>query len=181
MNAFLTSIGERTTEIAAWQLTRLGFTVTLLGEREPWGEKYRRFLEAAEGPVLRVDADVIVNKALADYCATFETYPLEDMTQFRTYDFYRNGIGITCPVLYSGKAVAYLREKAASLSPTRPETSAWRLLEQAGYTTYTADLVAGFHGFYQDPAGVRRAKANKLERGQLGEYDFLLADKFLYL
>src|SRR3990167_5881610 len=130
MKAFVTSIGERTTKLCCLQLERLGFVVELLDEKQPWGDKYNVFIKLAQGDCLRVDADVIVNRVLYDFIYKFELdefykeYPYW-MTQFKTYDLYKNQISITSPVYYSWKALDVIKRNIDNLDLRRPETSAW--------------------------------------------------------
>jgi len=45
----------------------------------------------------------------------------------------------------------------------------------------TSDLVVGMHGFFQDEEAVKRAKANKINRKQIQNYDFDLTFKIINL
>lgn len=178
MKAYLTSVGETTTGLVKWQLERLGFEAILLEGKEAWVDKYRRFLELAKAAgenCIRIDADVIPNKHLVEAVNYFVKCPNEWLVQFRTYDLYRNAVGISSPVYYSAEAFKHI--DLIQLHPTRPEAEVWRQ-SSVNYHTFTDNLhIVGVHGFYQDWETVSRAKLNKITRKQLAEYDFELVDK----
>jgi len=181
MNAYVTSIGERTTQICCDQLKKFGFTVFLLDEKEPWIDKYKKFIQMAVAPCIRVDADVIVNKNLKDYCETFIEHQIEDMTQFNIFDMYKNNLSNTSPVLYSEKAIEKIRELIDKIDVRRPETSSWRLIQNEGLEVYTSKQTMGMHGFFQDKETILRARQNKIDRKQIYDYDFDLSFKLLEL
>lgn len=176
MKAFVTTIGEKTTEIAIEQLERYGFEVIVLDGHEDWLTKYDRFIEAALSVgenCLRVDADVIVNSNIERIEATLnDEYML--MAQFKVYDLYQNNIQTGQPVWYSVEGLRTIKKHRGEFYDlSRPETSAWRL-KQVNDRTYTADLIVGMHGFFQDDEHLNRAEYNKKKRRQ-GQYDFDLA------
>lgn len=177
INAYVTSIGERTTDICCEQLKRLGFDVFLLDEKEEWIVKYKKFIEIAIAPCVRVDADVIVNKNLKEYCETFVKHPIEDMTQFNVFDLYKNDLSNTSPLLYSEKAINKIRELSDKIDSKRPETSAWRLIQNECLEVYTSTQIMGIHGLLQDTETIKRAKQNKIDRKQIDNYDFDLVFK----
>lgn len=178
MKAYVTSIGEWTTEICCEQLRRFGFEVVLLDGVEPWWDKYQKFIKMADEGCLRIDADVIVNENIRDIFKALTLGAL--MIQCKGYDFYRNDIGIISPIYYSERALKIIKENLDYLSPQRPEATAWRLPEINPFTA-TCDLVIGMHGFFQDRTAFDRALKNKTDRKQIEGYDFELADKLLKL
>jgi hypothetical protein len=184
MKAFVTSIGEQTTNICCEQLIKFDFIseVILLSEVESWPVKYEKFIHAAEAldeDIIRVDADLIVNNNLAKLWKR-EKDKKWLMLQAHSYDFYRNNIGITCPVFYRAKAIRLIRLNWDKLNLRRPEATAWRLAEINPHAKTVDDLV-GMHGFFQGTAELERAEANKIERKQIDQYDFALARKILNL
>lgn len=179
MKAFLTSIGENTTELCIKQLKRYGLDVILLDRNEKWGEKYTRFINEADKldeDILRVDADIIVNKNVQEI-PYYEYYNSGvSMVQFRHWDFYKNDLGLGNPVWYSAEAIKIIKDYLPHIDPHRPETWASRLSEIRPYKR-TSDLVVGIHGISQNKEDMKRAFENKKIRGQLVNYDFDLAYK----
>lgn len=183
MKAYLTSIGERTTEIAKQQLQRFGFHVEVLGGEEAWLAKYRHFIELAAAKnedCMRIDADVIVNKCIMHVLMMPQIKNDWLMVQCQGYDFYRNNTGIISPVFYKASALKIIKSEFSKLDPKRPEASAWRL-KQINPHTYTSPLIIGMHGFFQDHKHLKRHLEHKEQRRQLEEYDFDLALKLLDL
>jgi len=178
MKVYITSIGEKTTDICVEQFKRYGYEVILLDKKESWIDKYKSFINTAEGDCLRTDADVIVNQNIKDinFCKDLEY----DMVQFIFYDFYKNNLGIGTPMYYSKKAIDIIKNNLEKLHFTRPETSAWRLPEIVS-NTFTSDKIVGMHGFFQDKETIERAKLNKEHRGQMKQYDFDLVFKLINL
>lgn len=178
MKAYLTTIGEKTTEIAAQQLENFGFDVVVLDGVEPWVDKYKRFIETAlldldpNDGCLRMDADVILNKTIIE--AVEKIAPDDLMAQWHCYDFYRNGVGVCSPVYYSRKALEIIYEDWFDLDLRRPEATAWRL-QRINANVYTGADIVGMHGFFQDEAHLDRHLENKIERKQMEEYNFELA------
>jgi len=188
MIAYVTSIGEATTDICVWQLKRFGFDVVLLGGKEDWIFKYRDFIQQAEmldRDVLRVDADIIVNEKIntavmigIGQCATEEkiTDKMELMVQFSVWDFYKNDISNSCPMYYSRKSLPIIRKNLDKLDKQRPECSASRLPEiHPGF--YKVDTIVGMHGFFQDLDDQKRAYTSRERKHQLDEFDFELVNK----
>ena len=175
MKAYVTSVGEKTTNICVEQLRKFGFEVVLLGEKESWPDKYKRFLNMANEDCIRIDADVIPNKYLAEaYWEAFQYHPRMLIIQYRTYCFYKNQLAITSPLFYRKEALDIL--KTADIDKDRPEAIAWRH-PAINDRTYTSDKVVGLHGFFQDDETFKRAVTNKHNRGQIDEYDFVLAEQ----
>lgn len=173
MRVFITSINESTEQVCKWQLERLGFEVVLLNEVEPWIDKYKKFINFANDNCLRVDADVIVNKNILG------CLQLGDMTmaQFNCYDFYKNDTGNTCPVYYGSKILEIIRQNLDKIDSERPETSAWRLPEVVKHTMTFDKIIYGSHGIGASKEMIERAKQNKIDRGQIADYDFGLVNK----
>ena len=176
MKAFITSIGEKTTKICCEQLSKFGFEIILLDEIEPWINKYKKFINMANEDCLRVDADIIVNEQI-------KLIGLEKseswMRQYTTYDLYQNRLKSSSPVFYKKEAIELIRKHLNTLNSNRPETAASRLKGMP--QILTSDLVVGMHGFFQDEEAVKRAKANKINRKQIQNYDFDLTFKIINL
>lgn len=175
MRAFVTSIGEKTTQVCCEQLKRFGFDVILLDKKEDWLNKYKRFILLANEDCLRIDADVIPNKHIKE--AGKEGF---GMVTYTTYDFYRNDIGVTSPVFYRKDILMKLKKRIKDIPAFRPETSASRFPE-INKEKFHSSLIVGIHGFGADKEMIDRAKKNKTERGQMKEYDFDLAFNLMKL
>jgi hypothetical protein len=174
MKAYITSIGERTTDICKWQLERLGFDTVLLDKKESWERKYRKFIETANEDCWRIDADVIVNKKIKKVSGII--YSTAIMIQFKVFDFYKNDIHIGQPIFYKKEAIDIIKKNIDEIRPDRPEASAWRL-EEINPRTYTDDTILGMHGFFQDKETRERARENKIARKQIDDFDFELVEK----
>lgn len=175
MVAYVTSIGEKTTQVCCEQLKRFGFDVILLDTKESWQNKYKKFISLANEDCLRIDADVIPNKHIKEVGK--EGFGLVTYT---TYDFYRNDIGITSPVFYRKDIIEKLKKRIKDIPSFRPETSASRFPE-INKENFHSNLIVGVHGFFQRPETMERARKNKIERGQIREYDFDLAFNLMKL
>lgn len=177
MKVYVTSIGEITTDICCQELKRYDFDVVLLGAREKWIDKYKRFIKMATGACLRIDADVIVNKNIRPFwnsCLKGEIV----LSDCQVYDFYKNGLSYAGVVFYSQQAIDFIKKNIDKISNVRPERSMTILL---GNNKCSSSWLVGVHGFYQDFDTFLRAKVNKQTRGQLEEYDFRLAGKLMRL
>jgi len=182
MICYVTTIGEKTTEICVQQLERFGFQVRVLSGMKPWIEKYREFIDIAGSrfeDCIRIDADVIVN-GMVSGMKMFSEVPGLLMGQCQVYDFYRNGLHFAGPIFYSKNVFQKIQDEFSKLDPNRPETAAWRLPSINSHTK-SAPVVVGMHGFFQTPEDIDRAEINKGERHQLEFYDFNLVRKLMKL
>lgn len=177
MKVFLTSIGEKTTQICKEQLERFGFEVILLNDIETWDVKYRKFIDRANEDCLRIDADIIPNRNI-ELAKDYFTGSSILMGQFQGYDFYKNDVGVIGVTYYSKKALSIIRNSFDEIDWRRPEATAWRL-PKINPNTYTCKLIVAMHGFFQDDAHLKRHLKNKIERKQIEDYDFDLAKKIL--
>ena len=183
MKAYVTSIGEKTTEICVQQLKKFGVEVVLLDKEESWESKYKRFIRMAHEDnenCIRVDADVIVNKYIQEamYCGDLEDGTL--IVSFCLYDLYRNGIFAGSPIFYTKKALGIIDRYKMMLHPDSPESSACRL-DQINPHKYQSDIIVGMHGFFQNYGTIERAIINKKDRKQQDLFDFELVDKLMNL
>jgi len=172
MKVFLTSVGERTTDLCRWQLERLGFEVVLLADKELWIGKYAKFLELARKTkenCLRIDADIICNK----YIKIFQDIDAF-IAKAHVYDLYRNEVWPLSPVYYSKEALQEIHNTSWAVDINRPETGVWRLFQKR---TIVLPEVVGLHGFFQDKETIKRAKQNKIDRNQIQDYDFELVER----
>lgn len=172
MKVYLTSIGEKTTDISKWQCEKLGFEVVVLDKIESWATKYKRFIDTAEEDCWRLDADTILNSKVKE----IKTDKLALMTQFLVFSCYKNDIKVGSPVFYKKEAIQIIKDNFYKIDLRRPEANAWRLDELIG-KRQTIEIILGMTGFFQDKETIMRAKQNKEDRGQLNEYDFELVNK----
>jgi hypothetical protein len=178
MKAYLTTIGEKTTGICKEQLEKYGFDVIIIDGKEKWVDKYKRFIQIAETPCIRIDADTIPNKNIKKILT--EDFSGVMLAYFKGYDFYKNDIGNISPCYYSKECIDIIRINLDKLDNNRPETSMSRLSEINPYMK-GYDWIVGMHGFFQDYEMVLRAKHTKVQRKQLDECDFELVDKIYKL
>ena len=180
MRAYVTSVGEKTTDICVTQLKKFGFDVVLLDHKEKWIEKYKRFINIADEDCIRVDADIILNSNIIDPLKYTQGLSNWLMCQFKVYDIYKNNIHLGIPVMYKKEALGIIRRNFDKVNPLRPEATAWRIPEINPHT-FNIDEVVGIHGIYQDADTVRRAMKNKIDRKQFSDYDFELIEKLMNL
>lgn len=174
MKAYVTSIGEPTTELCCWSLTRLGFDVVLVESvaTSLWSKLYQIF-HYAQGDFLRVDADVIVNKNV------LELVEQKDLIWYQalTYDWHKQDIA------HGG--VQFIRQEAIepvkraiyeAQQKERPESYLYRI--EAFHNPRvcgTFEKVCGLNGYGQED--IQRIKQTKERRGQMDNYDFELSEK----
>jgi hypothetical protein len=177
MKAYITSVGEATTDLCMWSLERNGFQVELIIDNTSLADKLERIYTHVDDDFLRVDADVVVNKNLTPKL-------LEELKrsnnavwwwQFTTFDWYK--LDIAHQLAYIRKpALEPLRNNIGRfINASRPETEVSRIPELHNprrMDTYTEQLV-GLHGYAnKDLKPVMKLKS---ERGQSHLYDFELA------
>ncbi len=180
MKAYVTSIGEKTTELCCEQLIKFGFEVELLIKDESWESKYKQFIRMAHEAnenCLRIDADIIVNENIKQVGTDIDD---KLVASYTLYDLYRNGIYVGSPVFYTRKALGIIARYHYMLHPSRPEASACRL-DLINGKKFQSPIVVGMHGFFQDCATIERAKTNKTDRKQQDLFDFDLVNKLMKL
>lgn len=181
MKAYITSIGEQTTQICCDQMERYGYDVILLDQKESISDKYKRFINEANEDCLKIDADIIPNERVTSIIKASQGVYIDLlMIQFSHYDLYKNKISAGNPVLYKKECLDIIRKNIDKISPDRPETSAWRL-DDIKMKTFTSGTTMGLHGFGSDKKTMLRAKQNKIERRQIQHFDFDLAFKIAKL
>lgn len=177
MKAFVTSVGEKTTDICVSQLRKHGFDVILLDKKEPWIEKYKDFIRRAAAlkeDVLRIDADIIPTASIAKVPSIAGVFHSAYMIQFQVFDFYKFDIHMGMPIIYKKAGLSEMVKVLDHIKTGRPETEMSRLPIINDWMV-SCPVVMGAHGFFQDKETMDRAFDNKLQRGQLGQYDFSLA------
>jgi len=168
MKAYLTSIGEQTTDLCKLQLEKFGFDVKVLDEKEDWPTKYKRFIDTANEDCLRIDADVIL---FNDKVKLAFNAQMPAMVQWKIIDFYTLTERVGQPVFYSKELLEII--KKLPVNNFRPETSMWRNPEVMKHTHNINEIVA-LHGFWQSKQDMKRAKDNRIAR--VHNYDQELVD-----
>lgn len=177
MKAYVTSIGEPTTELCIWALERNGFEVQLIKDQRSLWSKLKDIYYDADDSFLRVDADIIVNRSMTPKLLSGLDDGVTWWWQFITFDWYKLDINHSMAFI----AIAALPALKANigrfkLSP-RPETDASRLSEfhnPRRMKTYEKEIM-GLHGFgIKDIEPIKRMKAI---RGQLSAYDFEMTER----
>lgn len=180
MKAFVTSIGEITTELCVWSLERNGFDVHLIENGSLLSEKLEHIYNRADDDFVRVDADVVVNKTFTPSFVNLwgEKFPDAWWLQFKTFGWFKLN------EIYGGgqyvkkEALPALRDNVKDYHEfDRPETELSRLREfydPRRFDSVTDGLV-GLHGFAAND--IDRVIEQKRKRKNFEEYDFELAAK----
>lgn len=175
MKAYVTTIGESTTDLCVWSLERLGFDVTVVHRPPKFADKLIAIFNTAKvwQDFLRVDADVIVNKNV------LEMIEQKDLLWYQalTYDWYKQDS--------THGGIQFIRKEVAPMVRPyfndiqhieRPESYLCRIKELHNPRMFgTFEKICGIHGYKQLDSD--RVKEVKLRRGQYDNYDWELADR----
>lgn len=175
MKAYVTSIGEPTTELCVWSLERNGFEVVLIKGTDSLASKLDAIYNIAKDDFVRVDADVIPNRSLTPE-ATQRMSRDVWWLQFMTFDWYKQDLTHGGVQLIRKEARPALREHVhEAFYLERPESYMFRLKEfHDPRRCLTSETVMGIHNYKND---VNRVKATKTRRNQIENYDFELAER----
>lgn len=173
MKAYVTSIGEPTTDLCIWALERQGFEVVLLNDRSSLWDKLKRIYLEADDDFIRVDADVIVNKNIKELIKQKEFW----WYQALTYDWFIQGSTHGGVQFYRKETLPILRKHVDEATRLhRPESYMFRLEEfHNPRVCGSFEVICGLHGYGQ--SDVDRIKRVKTERGQEDNYDWELAER----
>lgn len=176
MKAFVTSVGEPTTDLCVWSLERNGFDVEVIKNQYSLASKLDYIYHVAEDDFVRVDADVIVNKNLTERAVLASQYPYVWWVQFLTFDWFKQDNTHGGVQFIKKEAIPTLRSRIGEFSEAeRPESQMYRLDEfENPRRCYTQPVVMGIHGYKNDLKSVAKTKTR---RGQLSGYDFELAER----
>lgn len=177
MKAFVTSIGENTTDLSAWSLKRNGFEVEIIQNGSLLADKLKTIYERADGDFVRVDADVVVNKEFTPAFVKKMIQPYQWWLQFRTYDWLKQAPSFGGAQFIKKEALPMLRKAVDDFhNSDRPETALSRIAEFYGPRRFhSCEAIVGVHGFaVQDKDRVIRQKQ---KRRYFEDYDFELAEK----
>lgn len=176
MKAFITTIGEPTTDLCKWALERLEFDVQIIEGKSSLWEKLKIIFDYDED-FLRVDADTIVNKNVLKLIN--ETYLW--WYQTLTFDWFKQDLAYGGVQFIRSPAIPIIRQHIDDArSRERPESYLYRL--EAFHNPRVCgnfDLVCGLNGYGQ--TDIKRIKDTKLRRDQYLNYDWELAEKITAL
>ena len=174
MKAFVTSIGEQTTELCKWSLERNGFEVVVLQDSTSLAQKLKHIYENETKDFLRVDADVIVNRHMKP---DIEVDPDIWWVQFQCFCWYKQNVSNGGIQFIKKEALPILRSHIdEAMNLDRPETYVYRLAEFSNpRRCITQEGIMGIHGYSQ--TNTDRVKGIKARRNQLQDYDFELTQK----
>lgn len=178
MKAYVTSIGEKTTDLCVWALERNGFDVQVYGNpKQTLQEKLVLTYQNASfvgHDFLRVDADVIVNQqctpeTIREWCNDKSE---EWWVQFQCFDWFQQNIGFGGIQFIKKQALpALLKNVDRFVDAERPETELSRIDEFYKPRRFgSAPVVLGLNNYRND---IIRVKQTKERRGQEG-YDWSL-------
>lgn len=174
MKAYVTSLGETTTDLCVWSLERLGFDVVLLNDPNTilW-EKLKEIYSIQNDDFLRVDADVVCNKNV------LELIKLRDLVWYQslTYDWFKQDITHGGIQFVRQPAIQTIRNHIYEAKwKDRPESYIFRLKEfENPRICGTLQTICGLHGYKQND--VDRVKAVKKRRNQYENYDWELSER----
>lgn len=175
LKAYITSIGEPTTELCKWSLVRQGVDVVLLQDSDTTlAEKLEFIYNDADDDFLRIDADVIPNRnilKIADY--EREAW----WVQGQCFGWYAQDLVYGGVQLIRRQALPALKANIGKhLNDERPETAMSRLPEFYDPRRFVSvDIVCGLHGWNQ--TDIERVKEIKERRGQYNNYDWRLVER----
>lgn len=173
MKAFITSIGEPTTDLCIWSLARLGFEVKLILNKKSLWSKLKTIFENTDEDFLRVDADVVVNKNVLELIEQDKVW----WYQALTFDWYKQDMTHGGVQFVRKAAIPSVRlALPAAMDKLRPETYLCRIEALHNPRMFaTFDEICGLNGFHQND--YRRVKKVKRSRDQYDNYDWELAER----
>lgn len=181
MKAFITSIGEPTTELCKWSLERNGFDVYVISQNSTTlnisslAQKLKYIYAMADDDFIRVDGDVIPNKNLTLEKVNASCPSDAWWVQYMTFDWYKQDLTHGGVQYIKKEALPILRENIGKfMESERPESQMYRLEEfHNPRKCITSSLLMGVHGYGQND--IERVKATKTRRMQ--SYDWDLFDR----
>lgn len=188
MRAFITSIGEKTTDLCQWTLERNGFEVEVINNNSSFGSKLQKIYHSTDEDFVRVDADVVVNRILnAEYIEqlfvldsrTRDNVHLKDAwwVQFMCFDWFQQNLVYGGVQFIKKEALPALRRNVDTLiNDDRPETMLSRIPEFYKPRRFeSVEDCVGIHGYAA--TDMDRVIAQKKKRGYFQDYDFELSEK----
>lgn len=178
MKAFVTSIGEPTTDLCVWSLERLELEVELIQDDTPLAYKLEKIYNLAESSFIRVDADIVPNQNVLELT---EYHPTAWWVQGKCFGWYAQSLINGGVQFIRTPAIPYLRKAIKKhLKAERPESQMYRLPEfHDPRRCVASDIVCGLHGWNQND--LERVKEVKRRRGQYENYDWDLVERMAAL
>lgn len=179
MKAFVTSIGEPTTELCVWSLERNGFDVELITGGGLLVDKLKTIYEKAEEDFVRIDADVVVNKSFTPEFAFAEMLPETWWQQYICFDWLKLNLSYGGVQAICKEAIPFLRKAVDNFHhEDRPETALSRIPEFYNPRRFdSCQAVVGLHG-YALGEHFERVRYQKHKRKKYyHEFDFELMAK----
>lgn len=176
MKAYITSIGEPTTELCIWALQRNGFETLLLQDHETsLATKLKYIYNKAEEDFVRVDADVVVNQEFTPEFVRAWRSNEEWWFQFLCFDWFQQDEGYGGVQYIKAEALPALRANVDKfMDAERPETELSRIKEFYNPRRFgSAPALVGLNNYKND---IARVRATKERRNQTG-YDWDLAER----
>lgn len=185
MKAFVTSIGEKTTELCIWALERNGFDVELVQAQGTLAGKLEYIYSNTDNDFVRVDADVIVNRTLQEdrIKSDLALYPEAWWLQYQTYGWFQQNLIYGGVQIIKKEILPILRLRIREVARIdRPETALSRMPELYNPRRFDShNACVGIHGFGQSPQDIERVVRQKKQRNYFNDYDFELAEKLAAL
>lgn len=177
--AYITSIGEPTTDLCRWVLQRNGFKTTLIERDTPLADKLEEIYHIADDDFVRIDADVVPNKNLSPEFIGRLTNGFW-WYQFLTFDWFKQDTTHGGVQLIKKEAIPVLKAHISRFKDAeRPESQMYRLEEfHEPRRCKTIQGIMGIHGYGQKD--IKRIKKTKERRNQ-NNYDWELAEKLAEL
>lgn len=175
MKAYVTSIGESTTDLCIWALERNGFEVELIAGGGLLADKLKTIYEKADDDFVRVDADVVVNKTFTPQFVRDEIVEPQLWNQYQTFGWFKQNLIFGGAQFIKKEALPALRKAVDGVhNQDRPETMLSRIPEFYNPRRFeSVPACVGLHGFAAND--VERVKAQKSKRKYFATYDFELA------
>lgn len=180
MKAFVSTVGEPTTELCIWSLERNGFDVEVVAGGSLLVDKLKTIYETADEDFVRVDADVVPNRNLTKdiLLSAMTDHPDAWWLQFRTFDWLQQDLAYGGVQFIKKEALPILRENVDKVHERdRPETALSRLPEFYEPRRFESNkYIVGIHGFALGEH-LGRVQNQKKKRKYYESFDFELAKK----
>lgn len=177
MIAYVTSIGEVTTDLCVWSLERNGFDVRLIQSATPLADKLKFIYNEAQSDFVRVDADVVPNRNLTPLYVKNSVSHHAWWVQYQTFQWFKQDLAWGGVQFIQKAAIKHLRHRIDDfLQSERPETAISRIEPFYHPRRFVSHKrLMGIQGFKAED--IERIKATKLRRSQQDDYDWDLAER----
>lgn len=173
MRAYITSIGEPTTDLCKWSVERNGYEAVIVDGDSSLAQKLQWIYNEVEDDFLRIDADVICNRNLNRKLTPGKGYIW--WIQYMTYDWYNQDAMYGGVQFVKKHALPTLRKNIQDhITAERPESQMFRLPAfHEPRRCESSQTIMGIHGYKQ--TDVDRVRQTKQRRGQ--DYDWELFER----